>query len=152
MKPRRMGPLMMGILLLSGCASGVHQTDRRLTDIPVRSSESVDVAPLNDAIENALRNGEKWPFGPVQLVIRVLNAEEETREINIHSTADRLENPQHIEVTITRDGFLDDSVRGDWHYFLLIRKQDGSWRIAKAKRSQRCWRPENDDFQARKCP
>jgi hypothetical protein len=151
MQPCRIGSLMMGILLLSGCTFGVHQTNRGLTNIPVRSSESVAVTPWNDAIENAVRNREKWPFGPLQLVIRLLNAEEETRQINIHSAADRSENPERITVTIIRDGFLDDSVRGDWHYFLLVRQEDGSWRISEAKRSRRCWRPEDDSFQDRKC-
>jgi hypothetical protein len=143
--------LILGIFLLSGCTCGIQQTDRGLTEIPVISSESVAVSPWNDKIEDALRAGEKWPYSPLELVIRLLDAEQETRQVTIQTVADRTENPEQVTVTIIRDGFLDDSARGDWHRILLVRKEDGAWRISGMKRSRRCWRPENDSFQVRQC-
>lgn len=143
--------LIGGLLLLSGCTTGLRQPGQKLTDIPVKSSEIVAASLYNNKIEQAVRNGEKWPLSPLKLVITLLNAEAETREISILKTADVGENAKHVVVTIIRDGFLDDSVRGDLHRFMLERKDDETWRVSDVRKSRRCWRPEIKYFHSGKC-
>jgi hypothetical protein len=147
----RIVALIGGLLLLSGCTTGLRQPEQKLTDIPVKSSEIVAASLYNNKIEQAVRNGEKWPLSPLKLVITLLNAEAETREISILKTADVGENAKHVVVTIIRDGFLDDSVRGDLHRFMLERKDDETWRVSDVRKSRRCWRPEIKYFHSGKC-
>lgn len=147
----RIVALIGGLLLLSGCTTGLRQPEQKLTDIPVKSSEIVATSLYNNKIEQAVRNGEKWPLSPLKLVITLLNAEAETREISILKTADVGENAKHVVVTIIRDGFLDDSVRGDLHRFMLERKDDETWRVSDVRKSRRCWRPEIKYFHSGKC-
>jgi hypothetical protein len=151
MLTHRIVALIGGLLLLSGCTTGLRQSEQKLTDIPVKSSEIVAASPYNNKIEQAIRNGEKWPLSPLKLVITLLNAEAETREITILKTADVGENAKHVVVTIIRDGFLDDSVRGDLHRFILERKDDETWRVSDVRKSRRCWRPEIKCFHSGKC-
>lgn len=147
----RIVALIGGLLLLSGCTTGLRQAEQKLTDIPVKSSENVAASLFNNKIEHAVLNGEKWPFSPLKLVITLLDAEAETRELTIQKTADGAENAKHVVVTIIRDGFLDDSVRGDLHRFMLERKKDDTWRVSDVRRSRRCWRPEFNYFHEGKC-
>jgi hypothetical protein len=56
-------------------------------------------------------------------------------------------------VTVLRDGFKDDSVRGDWTWIRLKRSQDGTWRVEEVRHANRCWRVKNTEvFSAELCP
>lgn len=151
MRTNRLYALIVGVFILSGCAVSQHKDTQELTDIPVKSFESVDVSHFNGMIERAIQKGAKWPLSPLKSVLKVLDAETDTRQISLQKIAEHAENPKNVEVIIIRDGFLDDSVRGDWHHFLLEEIEDGSWRISKIRKSIRCWRPAIDYFQAAKC-
>jgi hypothetical protein len=57
------------------------------------------------------------------------------------------------KIVCIRDGFLDDSVRGDWHELDLRRLPDGTWRVNEARIAIRCWRTENTEvYQDKPCP
>ena len=63
------------------------------------------------------------------------------------------ESSDGARVTVLRDGFVDDSVRGDAHRIELKRQADDSWRPVAAEIFLRCWRGDvADQFIAENCP
>ena len=65
----------------------------------------------------------------------------------------RVEGADSATVVMIRDGFQDDSVRGDWHEVVFERQPDGTWRIAEARVAYRCRRGENISvYQGDPCP
>ena len=68
------------------------------------------------------------------------------------SEFDNIESPTKATVTLVRDGFLDDAVRGDIHRILFHKAGDGTWKIVGLKKSQRCWRSNSDKYSSDLCP
>ncbi|PZD73942.1 hypothetical protein C1752_01843 [Acaryochloris thomasi RCC1774] len=85
----------------------------------------VDKLKVNDLIEVALETvrSQGGGFGRRREII----AENET-----------LENPQRSVVTITEEGFADDSVRGHRYTLQLQKDADGNWVVADLQKSWVC--------------
>ena len=63
------------------------------------------------------------------------------------------ESRDRARVTVLRDGFGDDSVRGDAHRIELRRQADESWQPVAAEMFRRCWRGDvADRFIVENCP
>ena len=136
-------------LLSIGCASEA-QRKALPSEVVVTSWLDVDFAALNAQIRKAQETNAPWVSIP-QLYAFNLFDFAETKEIDYHFSADRIEAATAVEVTIRRDGFADDAVRGDIHALKLRRDNQGAWRIVSLKRATRCWRPEAAEYSAAAC-
>ena len=141
--------LLHGLIVLAACSPGDARDGT--AQLPVVSSAPVDVAPLNELVEEARAVGEAWIESPTLVALRVIGGDSEVRELTLTATANRTEAADSSVVILTRDGFLDDSVRGDWHRLVLVRVEDGAWHVVEAERAQTCWRGGTDSYSADPC-
>jgi hypothetical protein len=140
------------LLLTAACATPPSHHGNDPIDVPVESWESLDVGPLNAAIEEAIAAGDSRTSAPLQLVLDLLGGDLEARNLTLRQEYNRAEAPDSVRVILARDGLLDDSVRGDWHEFVLYQMPDRTWRVAEARRAVRCRRPDTGDYQSGPCP
>jgi len=143
------------LLLFVSCASHVFDPTSQTNQPPVsavESFETVATTKINKTIEEAVVRGELWPFSPALIAFKILGGDRETRTYAFTQEADRAENPDTVVSVLIRDGFLDDSVRGDWHELTLSTEPDNSWRISKLHKAFRCWRQDADFFHSGPCP
>lgn len=118
------------------------------------STERLDVEPFNARLAAARASGEMWPETPVEVVVRLL---EPVGGAHVSIRADEAggELPDRVVVTVTQDGFRDDSVAGIWHRVALVRVDGpaGPWQVASIERAFRCARVRNLDRYTRDlCP
>jgi hypothetical protein len=139
--------LLIAVVLLATSAAA-HPPEVDPLDVPVDSWQLVDVSSLNSKIEQAAAAGDEWPYSALIVTLHLFGGDLETRSLSLTESANRGEVPDTIVVTIARDGFLDDSVRGDWHRVVLRRVADGTWRVHEARRAYRCWRGNNQECYA----
>jgi hypothetical protein len=69
-----------------------------------------------------------------------LGCDIDTRLIKLEEAKNRTDGADTTVVVVTRDGFLSDSVRGDWHRLVYARESDRTWRIRSVRRAFRCYR------------
>jgi hypothetical protein len=144
--------VVIGFILIAGCAGSLPSVKDRL-DVKVESWQSVDVAPLNARIEAAVATGAGWPRSPLRVTVELLGADIDTRSVWLTAQGNRGEVPDTTVVIAVRDGFLDDSLRGDWHRIAYHRLGDGTWRVHEMGRAYRCWRGHHlNAFSAQLCP
>lgn len=143
--------ILCPLLLSVFCAPSSHKT---AVDGPlVRSWSLVDVEPLNSGIDDAVAAGEEWPRSALLATLELFGGEADTRILELTVQGNRGEAPDTMIVIMTREGFLDDSVRGDWHKATLYRKADSTWRLHEVRRAFRCWRGGSvDSYEADWCP
>ncbi|MEO0948673.1 MAG: hypothetical protein AAFY11_11125 [Cyanobacteria bacterium J06641_5] len=100
---------------------------------------------LNDRIDRAIAAEAAWPQkNPVQITLQLFGENlEEVRSAIVEMEKNRPEGADAATVNYIRDGFLDDSVRGDWHQLELQRLPDRTWRVRNARVARRCWRGLN---------
>ncbi len=113
----------------------------------------LNIEQLNAKIEKVLAENQQWPLSPLEITTNLFGGDQETAEVSIQEKKESGENPSNASIVYIRDGFLDDSVRGDWYEISFKRKADGSWRINSARAAYRCWRGGNvDTYQGEFCP
>jgi hypothetical protein len=143
---------LLVVLLISGCAT-THEIRFSADDAKVESWESVDPAPMNAQISAAVRSGEDWPASPLEATIRLFGGDRDTRIVRFDESKNRTEGADTTVVVLIRDGFLDDSVRGDWNKIIYELQTDRTWRIQSVQRAYRCYRGQNQDSYTRmRCP
>jgi len=114
--------------------------------------EKIEVADFNREIEKAAANGENWVKMPTQVVLRMIGEFSEIRSRTIEMTAPNAEDADSLTVTVTDDGFLDDSVRGEKRRLELKRNEQGVWKFVSAGKSRRCREGRGQqDFSTEKC-
>lgn len=129
------------VFILNACAYSNIQKGENVP-IPILESYRYEsISPFNSTIEEALIRGENWPGDPVLIVINLFKVTDlETPYMSMTKENDPGENPNRTTITVFRDGFLDDSVRGDWHYFELGKMNDQGWRFTEIRRAFLCRR------------
>ena len=139
------------LLLVACCTPSLH---KMAADGPrVESWNLVDVEPLNSHINKAVAAGEDWPRSALLATLELFGEESDTRTLSLSMEGNRGEAPDTMIIIMTRDGFLDDSVRGDWHRAALHRQSDNTWRFHEIRRAFRCWRGGNVEcYGAEWCP
>ena len=143
---------LIGLLLVSGCAA-THEVKFSADDVKVESWESVDPADMNAQITEAVTSGEDWPASPMEATIHLLGSDGDTRIVRLDESKNRTEGADSTVVVLIRDGFLDDSVRGDWHKIVYALQADRTWRIQSLQRAFRCYRGQNLESYSRvRCP
>ena len=110
-----------------------------LLNLPVRSSSVLDVGPFNQKIKIAAEAGRSWPMDPLQVALEFVSHRGGSL-VAISRLDERAEAASETVVTIVREGLLDDSVRAVRDELDLVRAEDGSWRLEKARRAFRCYR------------
>ena len=86
-------------------------------------------------------SGKTWTQDPIQVVEQfiwaTIGGASYTR---LEKQDEPGEWPDSTVITLIRDGWKDDSIRGDWHRISLYRLPDGTWRLSEALRAFRCYR------------
>lgn len=135
------------LIFIAGCSS---TSDKGFnTDFNVSSWENIDKQKFNQAIKQAYSEGKGWVLSPELYAFYLFNLTE-LKSYNIKYRAKSLENNKESTLTIVRDGFLDDSVRGDV-YSLILFKTGDLWTIKEIKKSNRCWRNRNNEYHSKHC-
>lgn len=122
-------------------------------DAPVEVKAWNDINPqrLNTKIKQAYQSGQSWVNKP-RLYIFNLFYFDELKGFSYDYSVDNTENPQNIIIRVERDGFLDDSLRGDLQHLELQKNKEGEWSILSLKKAHRCWRSEVRTFTTEACP
>jgi len=148
---RWLGITLILAALPAGCAS-TKPAARAFPDVVVESWEMADVLSMNQRIDAAVAEGTAWPTSPLSATVELLGGDAETRTVSLFVEGAG-EGADVTTVVIVRDGFFNDSVRGDWHRIVYRRGADGTWRVAEARRATRCWRGHHlESYSAQLCP
>ncbi len=144
--------LFLGLLIVcSGCSQAGSRPEFART--PPESWAELDPVKLNGRLDKAVLSDEGWPSSPLQSTMQLFGDDTDAQATVIEEMKNRLEGADSATVVMIRDGFLDDSVRGDWHEVVFERQTDGTWRIAEARVAYRCRRGENTSvYQRDLCP
>jgi hypothetical protein len=134
--------LFLGLLfILAGCAQADSRPEFART--PPVSWAELDLVELNGRLEKAVLSDEGWPSNPLQSTLQLFGDDTEAQAVVVEEMKNRVEGADSVTVVMIRDGFLDDSVRGDWHEVVFERQTDGTWRVVEARVAYRCRRGEN---------
>lgn len=145
--------LAFGVLVAAQPA-GAAPTAADLCTPRVLSSREIAVDFFNARAVSALAAGEDWARDPLRTALACL---QQHGDGECSTTAMLMDKPpgegcHRVRITIVRDGFLDDSIRGDWTQFDLVRSGE-TWTVARALRAQRCWRSADPEaYVADPCP
>jgi hypothetical protein len=140
------------ISVLAACSASAGDLSELFHQEP-ESWAKLEVGALNGRVEEAVSAQEAWPRSPLLVAVHLLCGDLDTRSLVLEEVKNRGESADETRISCIRDGFLDDSIRGDWHELDLRRLADGTWRIRKAQVAVRCWRSEHTDvYQAKPCP
>jgi hypothetical protein len=115
--------------------------------LPVVATQPVAPGDYVGAAAVASRGG-----APIEVALAAAGAFEGTTQ---HATQENrgAESPTAARVTLLRDGFLDDAMRGDRWEIAMERSANGGWRIVEVTRAWRCRRgAQQDRFDIAPCP
>ncbi len=121
---------------------------------PVESWELLEVDEFNSRIEEAAGAGETWPQVPIDVVDHfiwgTIGGGHQYTWLEIQGN--RVEGSDSTVVTLIRDRYADDSIRGDWHRIFLYKLPDGTWRLREARMAYRCYRGhQQESYGKRRC-
>ncbi|MCW5959725.1 MAG: hypothetical protein KIS76_06135 [Pyrinomonadaceae bacterium] len=102
------------------------------------SFEKLDVKSFNDKIEKAYKANEDWVKMPTQVITNLVGEFSETKSRTIEIVAEIADITDELTVTVTDEGFADDSVRGEQYKFHLTLNDQGAWQVISAEKAQRC--------------
>jgi hypothetical protein len=119
-------------LVLAGCGAPPGGESSPL-DVPVDSWEFIPVGELNTRIEAAEAAGADWPQDAIAAALAALEYGWDARYVEFRSTGNRGEVADTVVVVLGRDGFNDDSIRGDWNRAVLYRAREGTWRFSELR-------------------
>lgn len=129
------------------CIQNVHSST--VTGQNIVSWEQIPTNKFSNLISAAYRDKKSWAETP-SLFANYLLDFTELKSYKIEYIADSIEDNTGVTITIIRDGFLDDSVRGDIHVF-RVEKKTSKWSIVNVKKSTRCWRGDGS-YSNKPCP
>jgi hypothetical protein len=128
------------------------QLSKALSARKTQMLAAVDVGPHNEQIDKAAVAGESWVKEPAQVIARTFGGFSDMRSKTIEFTAPTADEADSLSVTITSDGHLDDSVRGEKYSLALRRNQQGVWRFASGGKAWRCQPGRgHQDYSTTKC-
>jgi len=133
-------------VLLAGSAAAAGEAPQLAQNVELQSAEKLDATALNGRLRSMARKGS-----PISLVLELIGGTEETPRVLVDLAGDEKVDFNRVTVIVVRDGFQDDSVRGDWHEFKLSRSADGDWTVDAARRAYRCWRGTFKGYSSQIC-
>ena len=127
--------------------------DKRPDEFPVVSYNNLDVSNFNLKISAAMNKGERWVYHPL-LVIQEYRKIADAGFVSILLSNDSVENSLNSTITVVEEGYLDDSVRGQWLQFHLGRENsESSWNIKEIRQANLCGRMNlPNEFSKELCP
>lgn len=127
--------------------------DKSPEDFPVVSYNNLEVSNFNLKISTAMNNKEEWVYDPL-LVIQEYRKITNTSFVSILLKNDNAENPLNSTITVIEEGYLDDSVRGQWFQFYLGRENsESAWTIQEIRQANLCGRMNSpQEFSQELCP
>jgi hypothetical protein len=137
--------------LILSCS--VIAEDKRPDEFPIVSYNNLEVSNFNLKISAAMNNGEMWVYHPL-LVIQEYRKIADAGFVSILLSNDSAENPLNSTITVVEEGYLDDSVRGQWLQFHLGREDsESAWKIKEIRQANLCGRMNSPkEFSKELCP
>jgi hypothetical protein len=133
-----------------GIDGGPRQGD--LEESPEVGLKQEDIAATNKMISEAAAKNEAWTKSAEQVALKIAGEFSETSERAINVKADSAEDPDRLTITVTDDGYLDDSVRGMKQIMIMERDRYGVWKLTSYSKGWRCWSGRgHDDYSAKPC-
>ena len=143
--------LALAVALLAGCA-GDGSPERAPwggPPAPPEGKEEVSVAEFNVYAD---AEGDAWTRSPLLTASQFLGPADAEAGAAALVVAPHGEGAKETTVTATLDRLRDASVQAVRYVLRLRRDDDGSWRLASARRTQRCARGRGHrDFSAELC-
>lgn len=135
----------------AGAAATSDIQDFGVSDIQVKSVQTLAVADFNSRLQQAAANREVWTREAVLVALRFVGPElrGHTKIVDIKTPP---ENRHSATVTVTETGYPDDAVAGARWRLWLARDAAGSWIINRALWAQLCARPGQTFYSATPCP
>ena len=133
---------MLGLLTSwSGVGPPAAAQPRLQTEDTVGSYRAQDVSAFNQSVRSAQQAGDAgWTTTPLGVALRYLgDVTAETRSTVVEAIRPSAESHDRIVVVVTREGLLDDSVRGVKDRMELVKDAAGFWTIAQSRRAWTCW-------------
>ncbi len=134
------------VLSLVGCASNTERK-RIYTNYHVTSYVNINLSEVNSKLANI----PDEDLSPYQLILRIMSIGSEQQEFTISQVYSNIEEKNESKITVVQEGYLDDSIRGEWNEFELKINKDNKWEVVKAKRAYLCWRQSSKEYQRRLC-
>lgn len=101
--------------------------------------QTMSVAAFNDEVAKGRENGAAWTGSPLTVALKFAGEGFDCRKKNVDvESLSGGEVFDKVLVSITEDGFLDDSLRGSM-VILRMEQVNGFWKITSAKKVWRCW-------------
>lgn len=123
--------------------------------LPVKSYALQNVQEFNAQLA-AREPRDTWQDQPLAIALEYLNGASGgrlTKIINQVPEGEDAESPNTTVIVVVQDGFLDDSVRGQWDRLTLKKDQKERWMLQQAQRAFLCGRGSNTQaFQKELCP
>jgi len=130
----------------------LRQIARTTKLLPTEMFQPVDLKEHNQRIEKASAAGEDWVKQPMQIFARTTSEFSDMRSRTIEMIAPTADGSDSLTVTVTNDGYLDDSVRGEKFRYELKADDQGVWKFISAGKSWRCWPGRgHQDFSTTPC-
>lgn len=110
------------------------------TRAPERSGgQPMAIEAFNRLTVTAARKGESWTRSPLLVVLKFVGetCACSSRQIELRSTPERFAD---AVVTVTDQGYLDDSVRGYSYRAVVAKQAGGHWQLVRATRAWNCWK------------
>jgi len=137
---------LLGIALLTGNAHGAS-SQSALIELPV--ADMTIVAPGRYSVASVLAaNGGS----PMEIALQAAGRFDGATQVVVQSN-NVPDAPSRSQVTVVRDGLVDDAVRGERWDIELERSAAGTWHIRSVKRAWLCRRGAHlDRFATVPCP
>lgn len=131
--------------------SGQVITDFGVSDIEVRSVQTLDVGNLNAKVREAAGKGESWIHEPVAVALQFVGAglKGHTRVIEVRTPPEQRD---YATITVTETGYLDDAVSGERWRLWLVKGSNGVWTLQRALWARLCHRAGGRFYSAQPCP
>lgn len=155
---RALGWFALGAALAVPIPAVAAKTADTMKSQPViESSRPGDIRPLNEKIAAAHKESEPWVKDPLQIVLHLEeqgpDAVDERKHLTLQFEGGPGEHPNTATITLLTEGYLDDSVRGEWVQYDMTRGGDGVWSVTQVRRAWRCQRGKNTmNYSQEKCP
>jgi hypothetical protein len=145
--------LLIALLFPVIVSCSISAEDKRPDEFPVVSFNNLEFSNFNLKISTAMNNGEMWVYHPL-LVIQEYRKIADAGFVSILLSNDSVENPLNSTITVVEEGYLDDSVRGQWLQFHLGRENsESTWKIKEIRQANLCGRMNSpEEFSKEPCP
>ena len=114
-----------------------------------QKGQTMSFSDFNQEIVVGLANNQTWVNSPIEIAMKFLGADMETRLKTIELEEKGSKN--EVSIAVIDDGYLDDSIRGGI-VILQMSKNDQLWQIKKASQAWNCWRDRgHQDYSTEPC-